>query len=81
MGKSTGEVGKLSHFEFLGKFDSTLEKATRIAGKRDPNDASKVLYGEESWILIIEFLHKYMLQSLENLLKNFLKSVDLKDRI
>ena len=56
-------------------------KATRIAGKRDPNDSSKVLYGEESWIFIIEFLHKYMLQSLDKLLKNYLNKSDLKDRV
>jgi hypothetical protein len=32
------DVGKLSHFEYLSKFDSTLEKQTKIAAKKDPND-------------------------------------------
>lgn len=32
LGSQSSNVGKLNHFEFLGKFDQTLEKAAMIAG-------------------------------------------------
>jgi hypothetical protein len=53
----SSDVGRLSHFEFLGKFDTTLEKASRIASK--VTEEGKSVYGEDAWFLILEFLHKY----------------------
>lgn len=67
MSKKTGEVGKLSHFDILGKFDATLEKATKVASKKDPHDNTRQLYDEEVWLEILEFLHKFMLKTLEKL--------------
>ena len=50
-------MGRLSHFEFLGKFDTTLEKASKIAS--NVTEEGKSVYGEDGWFLILEFLHKY----------------------
>jgi hypothetical protein len=36
-------MGKLGHFEFLGKFDSTIEKAAKVASIKDVD--GKSLYG------------------------------------
>jgi hypothetical protein len=57
LGMQSSDVGRLSHFEFLGKFDTTLEKASRIASK--VTEEGKSVYGEDAWFLILEFLHKY----------------------
>lgn len=50
-------MGRLNHFEHLGRFDSTLEKASQIACK--VSEQGKPVYGEDAWFLILEFLHKY----------------------
>lgn len=67
-GKS-GEVGKLNRFEFLDKFDSTLEKACRIASLKDPNDSTKTLYGQDAWLVLIRFLLSYKVISVNKLLE------------
>jgi len=45
----------------LGKFDATLEKASKIASKE--GNEGKPKYGEDAWFLILEFLHNYMIKS------------------
>ena len=77
----SSDVGKLIHFEYLSKFDLTLEKQTKIAAKKDPNDPQKIQYGEEAWFLILEHLHNYLLKTLEILIKKSLGKIDLKERI
>jgi hypothetical protein len=50
-------VGKLSHFEFLGKFDSTIEKAVKVACRKDVDN--HLLYGTEAWLMILKLLHQF----------------------
>ena len=60
-------VGKLSHFEFLGKFDSTIEKAVKVASRKDVDNKS--LYGRDVWLMILKLLHNFR-QNAKNHLKN-----------
>ncbi len=54
---SKGEVGKLRNFEFLDKFDTTVEKAAKVAGRVDPADPTRNLYGQEGWVILLNCLH------------------------
>ena len=51
-------VGKLGHFEFLGSFDSTIEKAVKVANRKDMND-NKSMYGKQVWLMILKLLHQF----------------------
>jgi len=58
LGNQAGNVGKLNHFEFLGKFDTILKKAAKIAGKVE-EATQQLRYGEDACFMILEFLNKY----------------------
>jgi hypothetical protein len=51
------EFGKLSHFDHLRMFDTTLDKAVRVALIK--TDEGRQKYGEDAWFLILEFLNDY----------------------
>jgi hypothetical protein len=53
--------GKVVNYEYIHKFDVTLEKACKIAEKK-LNDNSFV-YGEEAFYKIMEYLQQYLIES------------------
>ena len=52
---STGRV--YNYKDGLGKYDLNLEKAIKIAEKRE---GRSLVCGEEGWFLILEYLQKYI---------------------
>lgn len=58
-------VGKLGHFEFLGKFDSTIEKAVKVASRKDID--GKSLYGQSAWLMILKIVHNFKENGMRNL--------------
>ncbi len=50
-------MGKLGHFEFLGKFDSTIEKAAKVASIKDID--GKSMYGQTAWLMILKIIHNF----------------------
>jgi len=61
------QFGKLNHFDHLGKFDTTLDKAAKVAETPLKHDATKPKYGEEAWLAILEFLHEFQTDGIRRL--------------
>lgn len=80
MSKQTGEVGKLSHFDILGKIDETLEKATRVASRKDPYDPTRPMYDSEVWLEILEFFHLFQVRTVETMQRQK-NTVDLPEKL
>jgi hypothetical protein len=54
----------------LDKFDSTVEKAAKVAGRADPADPTRNLYGQEGWIILLNSLHQFKVQGLDKIPTN-----------